>query len=126
MNMIWLQISSLVYLSILFFVYISKERVKSLENKIFKSIMIANIVGLVIELGCFMTVINMDKIPVINSIVTKLLLVYYLTYILLFTAYVFVISYRKDGKSVIYSLDDEHVNSIFSVGLSHIKHKLNI
>ena len=98
MNMIWLQISSLVYLSILFFVYISKERVKSLENKIFKSIMVSNIVGLVIELGCFMTVINMDKIPVINSIVTKLLLVYYLTYILLFTAYVFVISYRKDGK----------------------------
>ena len=99
MNMIWLQISSLVYLSILFFVYISKERVKSLENKIFKSIMVSNVVGLVIELGCFMTVINMDKIPVINSIVTKLLLVYYLTYILLFTAYVFVISYRKDGKS---------------------------
>ena len=98
MNMIWLQISSLVYLSILFFVYISKERVKSLENKIFKAIMVSNIVGLVIELGCFMTVINMDKIPVINSIVTKLLLVYYLTYILLFTAYVFVISYRKDGK----------------------------
>ena len=99
MNIMWLQISSLVYLSILFFVYISKERINSLENKIFKAIMISNVVGLVIELGCFMTVINMDKIPIINSIVTKLLLVYYLTYILLFTAYVFVISYRKDGKT---------------------------
>ena len=48
MNMIWLQISSLVYLSILFFVYISKERVKSLENKIFKAIMVSNSVVLVI------------------------------------------------------------------------------
>lgn len=37
-----------------------------------------------------------------------------------------LVKYRKEGKTVFYSLDDEHVNSIFSVGLSHIKHKLNI
>ena len=82
MSMMWLQISSLIYLCILFVVYISKERINSIENKIFKAIMVSNIVGLIIELGCFITVINMDKIPVINSIVTKLLLVYYLIYIL--------------------------------------------
>ena len=76
-------ISSLVYLSILFVVYISKERVNSLENKIFKAIMVSNIIGLVIELGCFITVTNMYKIPTINSIVTKLLLVYYLIVFLL-------------------------------------------
>ena len=99
MSMMWLQISSLIYLSILFFVYISKERINSIENKIFQAIMISNIIGLIIELGCFITVINIDKIPVINSIVTKLLLVYYLIYILLFTAYVFIISYKKVDKS---------------------------
>lgn len=37
-----------------------------------------------------------------------------------------LVKYRKEGKIVFYSLDDEHVNSIFNVGLSHIKHKLNI
>lgn len=37
-----------------------------------------------------------------------------------------LVKYRKEGKTVFYSLDDEHVNSIFNVGLSHIKHKLNI
>ena len=95
MSMMWLQISSLIYLCILFVVYISKERINSIENKIFKAIMVSNIVGLIIELGCFITVTNMNKIPLINSIVTKLLLVYYLTYILLFTAYVFIISYKK-------------------------------
>ena len=98
MSMMWLQISSLIYLCILFVVYISKERINSIENKIFKAIMVSNIVGLIIELGCFITVINMNKIPLINSIVTKLLLVYYLTYILLFTAYVFIISYKKVDK----------------------------
>jgi len=95
MNMIWLQISSFAFLIILLFVYLLKERINSPENKIFKSIMIVNVIGIVIEICCFISVSNIDKIPTINCIVTKLLLIYYLTYILLFTAYVFVISYNS-------------------------------
>ena len=30
---------------------------------------------------------------------------------------------RKDGKTVYYSLDDEHVEMIFKMGLEHIIHK---
>lgn len=30
---------------------------------------------------------------------------------------------RKAGKTVYYSLDDEHINEIFQVGLKHIEHK---
>ncbi|MBQ7653660.1 MAG: winged helix-turn-helix transcriptional regulator [Clostridia bacterium] len=30
---------------------------------------------------------------------------------------------RKDGKTVYYSLDDEHVEMIFKMGLEHILHK---
>lgn len=30
---------------------------------------------------------------------------------------------RKNGKEVIYSLDDEHVNKIFECGLSHINER---
>lgn len=30
---------------------------------------------------------------------------------------------RRDGKTVYYSLDDEHVHSIFAAGLQHILHK---
>ena len=95
MNMIWLQISSLTFLMILLFVYFSKERLNSLENKTFKTIMITNVIGIVIEIFCFMTVTYIEKVPILNSIVTKLLLVYYLIYILLFTFYVFIISYKK-------------------------------
>ena len=31
-----------------------------------------------------------------------------------------LVKYRKDGKSVIYSLDDEHVREIFEKGCEHI------
>lgn len=32
-----------------------------------------------------------------------------------------LVKYRKDGKSVIYSLDDEHVKEIFEKGREHIE-----
>lgn len=34
-----------------------------------------------------------------------------------------IVRYRKDGKVVYYSLDDEHVKSIFDQGLIHIAEK---
>lgn len=34
-----------------------------------------------------------------------------------------LVKYRKDGKVVYYSLDDEHVKNIFDQGFIHINHK---
>lgn len=34
-----------------------------------------------------------------------------------------LVKFRKDGKAVIYSLDDEHVFSVLEQGLRHIAHK---
>jgi ArsR family transcriptional regulator len=31
-----------------------------------------------------------------------------------------LVKYRRDGKTVFYSLDDEHVGAIFSQGLLHV------
>ena len=33
-----------------------------------------------------------------------------------------LVKYRKEGKMVYYSLDDEHVKKIFDQGLAHISH----
>ena len=84
---------------LLIIIYFSKKRLKSLENNVFEKIMLANEIGLIIEICCYFTVANMNSVPVINSILTKLLLIYYLLYIVLFSIYVFVISYKKEGKT---------------------------
>ncbi len=34
-----------------------------------------------------------------------------------------LVKYRREGKVVYYSLDDEHVQQIIECGLAHIKHK---
>lgn len=34
-----------------------------------------------------------------------------------------LVKYRKDGKTVYYSLDDGHVKTVIEQGMSHIKHK---
>jgi ArsR family transcriptional regulator len=33
-----------------------------------------------------------------------------------------LVKYEKEGKSVYYSLDDDHVKKIFEIGLAHVKH----
>ncbi|WP_304507111.1 ArsR/SmtB family transcription factor [Anaerotignum sp.] len=34
-----------------------------------------------------------------------------------------LVKYRKEGKTVFYSLDDEHVQTILEQGMVHIRHK---
>ncbi|MBR4016160.1 MAG: helix-turn-helix transcriptional regulator [Anaerotignum sp.] len=34
-----------------------------------------------------------------------------------------LVKYRKEGKAVFYSLDDEHVRTVLEQGMSHIRHK---
>jgi len=34
-----------------------------------------------------------------------------------------LVKFRKEGKNVFYSLDDEHIINLFAQGLAHIRHK---
>lgn len=91
MNIMWLQISSLIYLTILIILYFSSKRIDSPETRIFKYIIISNEIGILIDLLCIYTVTRMDQMPVLNFLATRLLLVYYLIYISLFTMYFFFV-----------------------------------
>ncbi|MEY7999374.1 ArsR/SmtB family transcription factor [Clostridium sp. Mt-5] len=33
-----------------------------------------------------------------------------------------LVKFRREGKSVYYSLDDEHINRLFNAGLEHVEH----
>lgn len=69
----------------------------TLKHRIFKSLVFTNFIGIIIGFACFYTVLNYQTMPVINYIVSRIYLVYLLIWILLFTLYIFVISYNLDN-----------------------------
>ena len=109
MSIIWLQIASLVYSVLLNIVYFSKNRLANLENKIYKTLLISNVIGLLIELGCFYSVSHMESMPMLNFFVTRLLLAYYIAFLMFYTIYVFTVSYNNDkvDKKVFENLIDK-------------------
>ena len=100
MSLILLQITSLVYVVLLNIFYFMKEHISNLENRIFKCLLVSNVFGLLIELGCFYTVMHMDKIPIINVVVTKALLIYYLLFLMIYTYYVFVVAFNEKNSDL--------------------------
>ena len=53
-----LTIGSLLYIILLVIVYYSKEKMPTLENKIFKMIMMTSLVGIIIHLFLYMLMIG--------------------------------------------------------------------
>ena len=91
------QIFSLLYMVSLTIIFYSKERVKSEENKIFQKIMITNIIGLIIEISCFILgYFSIDKIA-LSRMMVKLYLIYLLTFVAFFTTYLLCISKEKNS-----------------------------
>ena len=83
-------------LSINFF---TKKRIKSIETNLYGLLIITNLIGTILGVSCNYTIRNMDVIPIINIITSKALLVYYLTWITLFSIYIFLIGKSKEKNS---------------------------
>lgn len=90
---------SFFYSILLTIMYFSKKRLNRIENKIYGSLIICNLIGVILAVSCYYTINNMASIPFLNYIVSKSLLIYYLAWITIFTIYVFVISYQKKARN---------------------------
>lgn len=94
-------IYSLFYSLLINIVYFSSSRLRSIENKIFEKIMLTNFVGVLLAIGSYFTIKNIDRFELLNTFVSKGYIVYLLTWLTLFSVYIFVISIKegKDKKS---------------------------
>ena len=90
-------IYSLFYSLLINIVYFSSKRLRSIENKKFEKIMLTNFVGVLLAIGSYFTIKNIDRFELLNTFVSKGYIVYLLTWLTLFSVYIFVISI-KDGK----------------------------
>lgn len=89
MEFIWLQFTCFIFMFILAISIFLKPSVKTLDLFLFKLMLVANIVGLAIEILCCFSVPKHSEYPILTFFATNLLLIYYLFFILLFTYYVY-------------------------------------
>lgn len=90
------QVCSFFYVFMLMFLYFSKKRIKTEENRIFTWLLICNFVGLLFDVFSVLTISYMEEIPFINYVVSRGYLLYLVTWITLFTFYILVISKGKN------------------------------
>ena len=87
---------SLIYMILLCIVYFTKKRIKTTETEIYAQLLILNAIGLILELACCFTVQNMDRIPTLNLICNRAYLIYFATFVTLFTVYIYVACSKTD------------------------------
>lgn len=91
---------SFFYSLLLIIVYFRKKRLDTLENRIYRWTIIVNFIGIILAITSYITIIYYNQIPITNMIISKALIVYYLTYIWLLTFYIYVISKKVNYDNV--------------------------
>ena len=96
----YILLTSLFYLILLTIVYFSKKRFTNIENKIFKFMIIANLIGIILDVSS-MIVVPLQPDSFLATLINKFYLIYLITWITLFTFYTFFVS--KYDKNIVYN-----------------------
>lgn len=95
-------VCSFIYISLIAIMYFSKERIKSIENKIYSVIMITTVIGLSFEIIGAILNITLSFSSLMTNILFKLVMVYFFSWAFEFYIYIYFIS--KDKKKLNYNL----------------------
>ena len=98
MNFIGFPISALFYVIIFLIVHFSRKRIKIFENNLLLGIMILNLVGLLLELGCYYVVILTSAETVLEMFILKSYVAYIVTFNFALNIYLMLLTNKKYGK----------------------------
>ena len=82
-----------ITLNIIFF---SKEHISSKETKVFSKLLFINLLGLIIEFGCMYTSYKFSPEFLPSILLTRIYLIYLITYLLFMTLYIYVVCYTSE------------------------------
>ena len=102
-NFVAFPIVSLIFITLLVVVYLSKPRLNSKENNIYKVLLISSVLGLLLEILCHMAVNIVDRYYFLSMFILKSYVVYLFVWTMIFNVYVFLISswrYEKKDKGL--------------------------
>ena len=95
-------VSCLVFLAIIACFYFSKKRLNNLDNKIFTVLIIINLIGTAIDVGGFFCFQAFGTEFILNRLISKIYLIYYLSYTFCLTVYVLNLSFQNIKKKIPY------------------------
>lgn len=88
---LYFQIASLAYILLLVFIFFSKKRLKTVENKIYSYLIVINLIGVILDiLSTYIAIVDVNY-PLLN-IISKFYLMYLILFLLTFTAYALILS----------------------------------
>lgn len=98
MSIVSFSICSFIFVLMFIIFYFSKERLNTLDTKMYSYILVTNIIGIMIDVfGYFIFKIYGSE-SFISIMVSKLYLVYYFLWAYFFLLYIFVISFREKSE----------------------------
>ena len=106
----YFQFFGLLDIILLTIVYFTKTTFKSEENIIYGWLIITSFIGQILHILSYITIYNMEYVPLINSIVTKSYLIYLIVWISLLFVYICIVTYK-------YSKEKGIKNKIKKIGL---------
>lgn len=110
---------SLVYNLLILMCFFSKKRIDTIENKIYGWLLGINFFNILFALLSFFTILNAQD-SLLNNVVSKSLIVLFELWAIVFTIYIYVISYNKKGNKDFdkkYSLFKKVIFGIFGVSV---------
>jgi len=97
---LYFQISSFVYIIMLMFIYFCKKRLDSPENKIYSYLIIINFVGVFLDIAStYLAIVDVENIFL--NFISKLYLVYIITWMFVFTIYLFIVTAKDKNKNIL-------------------------
>ncbi len=98
MTFIGFPITALVYIMIFLVVHFSRKRLKIFENSLLIGLMFLNVVGLILELGCYYVIIQADPNSLVGMSVLKSYILYILTFNFGLNLYLVLLTNKNYGK----------------------------
>ncbi|MCM1371358.1 MAG: ATP-binding protein [Clostridium sp.] len=86
-------ICGLIFMILITLVFFSKKSIENFDTKIYKKIILTTLLGCIIGIPCYYLCLN--PIAIISDVIGKLYLTFLITWLILFTDYVLVISINK-------------------------------
>ena len=101
MNMLIFSFCNLIYILMFCFAFFFKERVKTLDTKIYSNILIINLFGIIVDIFGYFYFKFLGISSYTSLLISKVYLLYYFSWAFLFLLYIFIISFRSFSEKII-------------------------